>query len=143
MQILIVDDDPYIREFLRDVLTEILSHPESGLPPSLEFHFAYNCRIADELTCRIDFDLITLDLCLPDGCGLDILERLRKTGQFTGKVIVISGDAEDEEHRIRAQDLCVDAVFTKPFEWQALQAVVLAFHKKSVQRHREIPQNPH
>jgi len=127
MQILIVDDDPYIREFLRDVLTEILSHPESESPPPLEFHFAYNCRIADELTSRIDFDLITLDLCLPDGCGFDILERLRRTGKFTGKVIVISGDAEDEEHQIRSHELGVNAMFCKPFNWNELQVF---FHKK-------------
>ncbi len=125
MQILIVDDDPYIREFLRDVLTEILSHPESGLPPPLEFSFAYNCKTANELTSRIDFDLITLDLCLPDGCGLDILERLRKTGQFTGKVVVISGDAEDEEHLIRAQELGVNAIFAKPFCWIRLRDTIL------------------
>ncbi len=129
MQILIVDDDPYIREFLRDVLTEILSHPESGLPPLLDFHFAYNCRIADELTRRIDFDLITLDLCLPDGCGLDILERLRKTDKFSGKVIVISGDAEDEKHQIRARKLGVYTLLGKPFEWKELQKVLIAMAK--------------
>jgi len=108
-------------EFLRDVLTEILSHPESGSPPPLEFSFAYNCKTADELTSRIDFDLITFDLCLPDGCGLDILEWLCRTDKFSGKVIVISGDAEYEEHHIRAQELSIDAVFAKPFEWKMLQ----------------------
>jgi len=121
MQILIVDDDPYIREFLRDVLTEILSHPESGSPPLLDFHFAYNCKTADELTRRIDFDLITLDLCLPDGCGLDILERLRRTSKFSGNVIVISGDADDEKYQMRGQELGVNAMFCKPFDWQEFQ----------------------
>jgi len=81
--------------------------------------------LAEKPTRRIDFDLITLDLCLPDGCGLDILERLRRTSKFSGKVIVISGDAEDEKHQIRAQELGVNTIFAKPFCWIRLRDTIL------------------
>jgi two-component system NtrC family response regulator len=50
-----------------------------------------------------DFDLIFLDVRLPDGNGLEILPRLRQTGDVTPEIIIITGfgDADGPELAIR------------------------------------------
>ena len=64
---------------------------------------------------------VLLDLMLPDGCGIDVLRKVRKDHQET-HVCVITGagpEKQDEARRAGATH-----VFVKPLEVQDLMAIL-------------------
>jgi DNA-binding NarL/FixJ family response regulator len=81
MKALLVDDHVLIRDALRGVLAEL--RPDSSV---LE---ASDCRQAKELVAMHgDLELIFLDLGLPDGDGLALLEYLRAGHPSIGVVVL-------------------------------------------------------
>ncbi|MEG0295844.1 MAG: response regulator transcription factor [Clostridium sp.] len=87
----------------------------------------------EEKACVNNYDVILLDLNLPDKDGLDILKFLRSYNVET-PVIIISARDEIEE-RALGLDLGADDYITKPFEIVELrariQAVVRRFYGRS------------
>lgn len=71
-----------------------------------------------------DFDLILLDLGLPDMDGLDVLRRLRRDGRQL-PVIIVTARAEVED-LVEGLDLGADDYLTKPFAFDELLARVHA-----------------
>jgi two-component system, OmpR family, KDP operon response regulator KdpE len=107
--ILVVEDEPPMRRFLRAALT---SHgfrvTEAGTLDAAE-------RAATEAPPAA----ILLDLGLPDGDGVDFLRRVR--GWSTAPVIVVSArDREDD--KVLALDAGADDYLTKPFGTSELLA---------------------
>lgn len=82
MKLLIIEDDPDQRDLIRQ---------------TLEAHFGPGtvdgaASIADALQQNVEaFDLILSDYNLPDGTGLDLLERMRQT-PFSTPVILVTGE---------------------------------------------------
>ncbi len=74
------------------------------------------------------FDLIILDLTLPDGSGLDMLKLLRQQGS-TAHVIVLSG-AVGELDRVGALQSGADDYVSKPFFARELAARALAVRRR-------------
>jgi DNA-binding response OmpR family regulator len=74
------------------------------------------------------FDVAILDLTLPDGSGLDVLQALRELGAAP-HVIVLSG-ARAEIDRVRALDLGADDYVVKPFYVRELIARILAVERR-------------
>lgn len=109
-KILIIDDEPSIRETLRDILED-------------EGHHCTLCESAEEgLTAyaREDFDAILLDVWLPGIDGLALLERFRAGGSMP-PVIVISGHGSVET-AVRATRLGAYDFLEKPL---SLERVLL------------------
>ena len=71
-----------------------------------------------------DYDLVILDLSLPDGDGFDLLRHWRSGGQ-TVPVIVVTARAGIED-KVQGLDIGADDYLTKPFEMQELLARVRA-----------------
>jgi DNA-binding response OmpR family regulator len=71
-----------------------------------------------------NFDLILLDLGLPDMDGLDVLRRLRRDGRQL-PVIIVTARAEVED-LVEGLDLGADDYLTKPFAFDELLARVHA-----------------
>ena len=61
-----------------------------------------------------DVELMVLDVKLPDGSGLDLLEGQRKLG-YSGPVIVMTAFDNPESER-RCRQLAVDHYIRKPFD---------------------------
>ncbi len=66
--------------------------------------------------------VLCLDLQLPDGNGLDLLQELRDSGH-TLPVVIISGHHSDE-NRARAEQLGAAGFLTKPFSLEALHRIL-------------------
>jgi two-component system, OmpR family, KDP operon response regulator KdpE len=102
-RVLVVDDEPAIRRFLRTSLTAqgyLVTEADRG------------SGTLDQIR-RGPVDVLVLDLGLPDVDGLDIIERLRK--ENTTLPIVVLSSRTDEDGKVTALDLGADDYVTKPF----------------------------
>ncbi len=108
-RVLVVEDDQVQAFLVREALAG------SGFA---EIRIAATAREASEQLAGWDPDLLILDLGLPDGDGLAILEFLRRRSSSgaTASVPVLVVTAEvDPERRVRALELGADDLVTKPF----------------------------
>ncbi len=112
MKILIVEDQLRLAQFLKQGLTE----------RSYTVACARSCREARDELCETSYDLIVLDLGLPDGDGLDLLREWRKSG-FTEPVLILSA-RDAVQDRIKGLDLGADDYLPKPFSFEELLARV-------------------
>ncbi|MCB9746548.1 MAG: response regulator transcription factor [Alphaproteobacteria bacterium] len=112
-RILLIEDDPKLGWVLRDELNEA----------------GYRCtwveRGGEGLDClqQAPFDLVLLDLMLPDRSGFSVLRALR--GRPRIPVIVLSARS-DSSDKIEALDLGADDYVTKPFGMGELLARIRA-----------------
>ena len=68
------------------------------------------------------FDVVITDHQMPRVSGLDLVRRLRRR-KFDGKILVLSAHLSDED--IRAyEELNVDMMMSKPFDFEELQSAV-------------------
>lgn len=107
--ILLIEDEPEIRRFLRTTL------PAHGF----RFHEAVTGRDGLAEAKARNPDLILLDLGLPDVEGNEVIRQIREW--TTTPIIVLS--ARDQEHaKVSALDLGADDYVTKPFGLNELLA---------------------
>lgn len=118
MRILLVEDDRLISSGLTLALQRA-SHDVQAAETSKAAHEALGARL---------FDLVILDLGLPDGSGLDVLRAARACGQDLFVMIVSARDAISD--RIEGLNLGADDYITKPFELSELLARVKAFSRR-------------
>jgi len=126
-RVLVVDDEPAIRRFLRTSLTAqgfLVDEAENGK------------MALDELR-RHPFDLLILDLGLPDIDGFDIIERLRQSGSSVP--ILVLSSRTDEAGKVKALDLGADDFVTKPFGVEELLARMRAALRHKMQSQGETP----
>ena len=76
-----------------------------------------------------DYDLIILDLMLPDMDGFDVLRRLRMANVQT-PIMILSGLAEPE-NKIKGLDIGADDYLTKPFDKNELIARIQSVVRRS------------
>lgn len=119
-QVLVVDDEPQIRKFLR------LGLEDSGFAV-LE---AANAEAALRAAVAAQPELVVLDLGLPDREGFEVLERLREWSRVP--VIVLSVRSRESE-KVRAFDLGADDYVVKPFGMPELLARVRAALRRRVE----------
>jgi two-component system KDP operon response regulator KdpE len=109
--ILIIEDEPEIRRFLRSTLT---AH-------GYRFIEAATADEGMQLISARAPDLIILDLGLPDRDGLELMRSLRAWTQLP--IVVVSGRGREAE-KVAALDLGADDYLTKPFGVDELLARV-------------------
>jgi two-component system phosphate regulon response regulator OmpR len=113
-KLLVVDDDPRMRDLLRRYLTE------NGFEVSL----AADGPAMNRLLLREPFDLIVLDLMLPGEDGLSIVRRLRGAGERT-PVVMLTARGDDVD-RIIGLEVGADDYLPKPFNPRELLARIHA-----------------
>jgi DNA-binding response OmpR family regulator len=116
--VLVVDDDPSIRQMLVDFLGDYDFKVTA---------VASGAEMTAALT-RNMIDLLVLDLRLPDEDGIQIARRLRAESNLA--IIVITG-RRDEADRVMALELGADDYLTKPFSPRELLARVRALLRRS------------
>ena len=127
LRILVVDDEPAIRRFLRASLSA----------QGYQVIEAQSAQSARELFRRNTPDVVVLDLGLPDGDGLDIIKELRDGG--SAAPIIVLSSRTDEAGKVRALDLGADDYVTKPFGVEELLARLRAALRHRLQQQGEKP----
>jgi two-component system OmpR family response regulator len=118
MKILIVEDSPELGIELKEYLSS------NGYICKI----SKNCKEALEEINSNDYDIMLLDLGLPDGSGFDVLKEIRKTSSKTAVVIITAqGELED---RISGLQLGADDYLTKPFALTELGARLFAIIRR-------------
>ena len=79
------------------------------------------------------YDLILLDLRMPDMDGVEFIRAVRKNNAFTrSPIVVTTAEPDDSDLMLRAKALGVAAVVRKPWKPQELRDVVQHVLRKPV-----------
>jgi two-component system, OmpR family, phosphate regulon response regulator OmpR len=113
-KLLVVDDDPRLRDLLRRYLTD----------NGFTVYSAENAQAMNKLWLRERFDVLVLDLMMPGEDGLSILRRLRGGGDTT-PVVMLTAKGEDVD-RIVGLEMGADDYLPKPFNPRELLARINA-----------------
>ncbi|MFS4439271.1 response regulator transcription factor CtrA [Paracoccaceae bacterium GXU_MW_L88] len=119
MRILLVEDDPVTSRSIEMMLA------------GANFN-VYATDLGEEcidLAKLYDYDLILLDLNLPDIHGYDVLRQLRR-GRIETPILILSGESETED-KIRGFGFGADDYMTKPFHQEELVARIHAIVRRS------------
>ena len=125
--VLIVDDEPPIRRFLRTALTA----------QNYRVDEAADGESALAFLTRSPVDLVILDLGLPGMDGLEVVKTLRGEGSLIPIIILSSRD--DEAGKVAALDLGADDYISKPFGAEELAARLRAALRHRLQQEGEKP----
>ena len=127
LRVLVVDDEPAIRRFLRAGLAAqgyVVTELAQGSP-------------AIDVVRRNGTDLVVLDLGLPDIDGLEVIRRIRDAGSAVP--IVVLSSRNDEGGKVEALDLGADDYVTKPFGIDELLARIRAARRHMLAQQGEHP----
>ncbi|EGG99372.1 DNA-binding response regulator [gamma proteobacterium IMCC2047] len=118
MRILLVEDTVGLGEAIQDQITaeghavdwvETISHAETSL------HATH-------------YDLVLLDLMLPDGSGIELLIKIRKAGKTVPVIILTARDQISD--RIKGLNAGADDYLVKPFDLSELSARIAAVSRR-------------
>ena len=105
VQIIVIDDDPNLLMLLSKMLARI------GVPPDT----AQSGTEGLKLLAEKSFDLLILDLMLPDMNGFDILGEIRKDSQYDEMPVLILSALADPDTISKGLELGADGYLTKPY----------------------------
>lgn len=114
MKILIVEDEPQMLANMR----QSLEREQYTVEAVSDF------QAASEKIGVYDYDCVLLDIGLPDGNGLQLLQQLKAIGKHEGVIIVSAKDSLED--RLEGLDLGADDYLSKPFHMAELNARVKA-----------------
>lgn len=118
MKILIVEDNKHLAQNIEDYLKG-----EGNI-----CECAYTYREAIDKIVSFGYELLILDIMLPDGNGLDVIKALRKINSEAGVLIVSAKDSLDD--KIEGLNLGADDYLTKPFHLSELNARIKAIYRR-------------
>ena len=110
MKILIVEDEPALRELIQ----RSLEKERYVVEGAADFKSALR-KIED-----YDYDCVLLDIMLPDGSGLDLLEKLKAMHKRENVIIISAKDSLED--KVLGLELGADDYLPKPFHLAELNA---------------------
>ncbi|MEA2464471.1 MAG: two-component system, OmpR family, response regulator MprA [Acidobacteriota bacterium] len=119
MRVLVVDDEPAVRESLERVLRH----------DGFEVDVAADGREAIRRLAVVRPDAVLLDVLMPQLDGLEVCRRMRDTGDRTPVLMLTARDAVPD--RVRGLDAGADDYLVKPFALEELLARLRALLRRS------------
>ncbi len=119
MRILLVEDDPTTSRSIELMLTHA----------NLNVYCTDMGEDGIDLAKLYDYDLILLDLNLPDMSGHEVLRQVRQARVET-PILILSG-ADDTENKLKGFGFGADDYLTKPFHREELVARIHAIIRRS------------
>jgi DNA-binding response OmpR family regulator len=129
MRILLVEDDGMIAQGLQTALRQ------GGFAAD----WMRDGKSAAAALQTSSFDVVLLDLGLPQRDGIDVLRDLRKRGDSTPVIILTARD--EKQHRIAGLDAGADDYIVKPFDLDELLARVRSVLRRAAGRGDPAVQN--
>ncbi len=114
MKILIVEDE-------LDLVSSLVAFAERE---NYKAEVAMTCQEATKRIALYEYDCILLDINLPDGNGLQLLEDLKKVNKTDGVIIISARNSLDD--KVKGLNLGADDYLTKPFHLSELNARIQA-----------------
>lgn len=113
-RVLLVDDQPILSRLVVHLLKEL----------NATVVYCEKPTAAADMALEGQYDLVLLDIDMPEMRGEDVLQKLRERG-FYGRVAAFTGTCSDED-RQRLMHLGFDDFLAKPFDRQGLERVIEA-----------------
>lgn len=110
MKILIIEDEQGLREVIKESLEK-----EKYIIETANDYLSGMDKIG-----AYDYDCILIDIMLPNGSGLDLLQELKKLKKKEAVIIISAKDAVDD--KVAGLDLGADDYLAKPFHLAELHA---------------------
>jgi CheY-like chemotaxis protein len=120
VEILVVEDNPTNQQVVLMVLRAL------GYQPDM----AENGRVAIDKVTSHKYDLILLDLQMPDIDGFEVARYVRQHLNYQPVIVAITAGATSED-RQRAQEVGIDDYVLKPFKISLLKEVVLKYARNA------------
>ena len=120
MKLLIVEDEPPLRE----IMVRTLRGERYVVEEAADYASAL-AKLED-----YDYDCILLDIMLPGGSGLRLLERLKELRKSAGVIIISARDSLDD--KVEGLELGADDYLAKPFHLAELSARI----RSVIRRHQ-------
>ena len=118
MRVLLVEDDPILGVAVRDQIAA----------DGHTVDWAKRLDIANDSVRTVAYELVLLDLMLPDGRGLDFLKARRASGDVTPVIILTARDQISD--RIAGLNAGADDYLVKPFDLSELSARIGAVARR-------------
>ena len=118
MKILIVEDEIELLVAISNFLTK----------ENFICELAENYSRADDKLAVYEYDIILLDLTLPDGKGLELINNIKKNHRNAGIIIISAKNSLDD--KISGLDLGADDYITKPFYLSELNSRIKALLRR-------------
>lgn len=118
MRILLIEDEPSLASAVNEHLTA-------------EYNVCDWFQTVDDAMNAVrtlDYDLILLDLQLPDGDGMSVLKQVRSMARYTPVIIMSARDKVSD--RIKGLELGADDYIIKPYDLQELSARIVTVTRR-------------
>jgi two-component system, OmpR family, copper resistance phosphate regulon response regulator CusR len=119
MRLLVVEDQRKLASFIKKGLTQV----------GYAVDVAESAGAAESLAAANRYDLIVLDIMLPDQNGIDTARHLRADG-FEGRILMLTALSGTKD-RVHGLDAGADDYLAKPFDFEELCARIRALLRRS------------
>ena len=120
MNILVVEDEPKVADFIRKGLVEQSYHVD----------LAYDAVFGEKLALQTEYDLVILDVILPGGSGLELCNRIRRyKADLPILMLTALGATRD---KVAGLEAGADDYLVKPFHFEELLARVKALGRRKL-----------
>lgn len=119
MRILVVEDQAKTSQFVKRGLNEV----------GYSVDIAESGSAAESFMASSEYDLVILDVMLPDQSGIDTARHLRRDG-FKGPILMLTALSTTKD-KVNGLDAGADDYLTKPFSFEELLARVRALLRRS------------
>lgn len=124
MKLLIVEDEPNLLSIIRKGLSE----------KNNDVSVALDGTTALEMILNYNFDVVVLDIMLPDINGIEICRRLRAAKNFVPVLLLTA--LGTTENIVTGLNAGADDYLAKPFKFSELEARISALARRSSQEHK-------